>query len=96
QWSGTWQRDLLGAASGLGAAAGGLAAAFDGFLEALGLPARPDAGLPEIERFEAFAVALEACAAADHAVVFDPDFDALAPALHALGESLSGAKGAEA
>jgi very-short-patch-repair endonuclease len=96
QWSGTWQRDLLAAASGLGAAAGGLAAAFDGFLEALGLPSRPDADLPEIERFEVFAAALDACAASDHAVVFDPDFDALAPALRALGESVSGAKGAEA
>lgn len=96
QWSGTWQRDLLAAASGLGAASSGLAAAFDGFLEALGLPSRPDAGLPEIERFERFAAALEACATADHALVFDPEFDTLAPALQALGESLAGAKGAEA
>ncbi|MEP9349145.1 DUF3320 domain-containing protein [Xanthobacter sp. KR7-225] len=96
QWSGTWQRDLLSAAAGLRAAAERLAAAFDGFLEALGLPARPAAGLPEVEVFDGFAAALEACADGDHSIVFDPDFEALAGMLQALGTSLAGAKGAEA
>lgn len=95
-WSNAWQQQLLSAAQGLKGAAEKLAAAFAGFRAALGLQADPRAGLAQIIRYGVLAEAVDACATADHSILFDADFDRLQGAAQALEATITALRQVEA
>ncbi|WP_149574435.1 DUF3320 domain-containing protein [Xanthobacter oligotrophicus] len=94
-WSNAWQQQLLAAALALKGASDALDSAFQGFRSALGLQASPGSLPAEIERFAALSKAIEDCAGADHTILFEPDFEDLAPALRALETAVSAVRAVE-
>jgi very-short-patch-repair endonuclease len=95
EWSSAWQESLIAATSELQRKTEEVRRTQDAFRGRIGLPAKSDETLVELQHLLALAGTLRECAGSDQSIMFEADFGQLRSALGELENAISGYRAAE-